>query len=58
MTRTNNPKKVKGQGFAALYEISKDRYLASGTDGVGTKLLLAQELGIYNTSWDSSCCHA
>ena len=50
MTRTNNPKVKKGiGGFAALYEISKDRYLASGTDGVGTKLLLAHERGIYDT---------
>ena len=50
ITKTNNPKVKKGiGGFAALYEISKDRFLASGTDGVGTKLLLAQELGIYDT---------
>lgn len=30
-------------GFAALYDIG-DRYLVSGTDGVGTKLMLAREL--------------
>jgi phosphoribosylformylglycinamidine cyclo-ligase len=36
-------------GFAALYEIDEDRLLASGTDGVGTKVKLAQELGIHNT---------
>ncbi len=36
-------------GFAALYEISPDRWLASGTDGVGTKLKIAQKLGIHDT---------
>ncbi|MFP5385415.1 MAG: phosphoribosylformylglycinamidine cyclo-ligase [Bacteriovoracia bacterium] len=36
-------------GFAALYEIDDDRYLATGTDGVGTKVKLAQELGIHDT---------
>lgn len=36
-------------GFAALYEIDDDRYLAAGTDGVGTKVKLAQELGIHHT---------
>ncbi len=36
-------------GFAALYEIDEDRYLAAGTDGVGTKVKLAQELGIHDT---------
>lgn len=36
-------------GFAALYEIDEDRYLAAGTDGVGTKVKLAQELGIHHT---------
>lgn len=35
-------------GFAALYDIG-DRYLAAGTDGVGTKLKLAQELNIHHT---------
>ena len=28
---------------------SGDHYIASSTDGVGTKLLLAQQLGCYNT---------
>lgn len=32
-------------GFAAVYELSPDRLLAASTDGVGTKLKLAQELG-------------
>ena len=36
-------------GFAALYEMDEDRYLAAGTDGVGTKVVLAQELGIHDT---------
>lgn len=36
-------------GFAALYEIDEDRYLAAGTDGVGTKVKLAQELGLHHT---------
>ena len=35
-------------GFACLYE-SGDRLLAAGTDGVGTKLMIAQELNIHHT---------
>jgi len=35
-------------GFACLYEVG-DRFLAAGTDGVGTKLKLAIEMGIHNT---------
>ncbi len=31
-------------GFAAVYKLSEDRYIASCTDGVGTKLKLAQKL--------------
>lgn len=47
---TYNDKVVSGVGgFAALYEIDEDRYLASGTDGVGTKVKLSQELNIHNT---------
>lgn len=36
-------------GFAALYEIDEDRYLAAGTDGVGTKVKLSQELNLHHT---------
>ena len=32
-------------GFAAVYRLDEQRYLASCTDGVGTKLKLAQKLG-------------
>lgn len=35
-------------GFASLYDIGDD-YLVAGTDGVGTKLLLAKELKQHNT---------
>ncbi len=47
-TYTDSVKSGVG-GFAALYEIDEDRYLAAGTDGVGTKVKLAQELGIHDT---------
>lgn len=36
-------------GFASLYDIDGERYLAAGTDGVGTKLLVAQKLGIHHS---------
>jgi len=40
-------------GFGALFEIPSDRYdkpvLVSGTDGVGTKLRLAMEIGKHDT---------
>ncbi|WP_031435496.1 phosphoribosylformylglycinamidine cyclo-ligase [Methylomarinum vadi] len=40
-------------GFGSMFELPLDRYknpiLVSGTDGVGTKLKLALELGIHNT---------
>ena len=32
-------------GFAALYKMDEDRLLASGADGVGTKIKVAQALG-------------
>lgn len=42
---TYNKKVISGVGgFCALYEISKDKWLAAGTDGVGTKVKLAQDL--------------
>ncbi len=48
--KTYNAKVVGGVGgFAALYEVSPDKYLASGTDGVGTKVKLAQKLNLHNT---------
>ena len=36
-------------GFACLYDVDGERLLAAGTDGVGTKLMVAQRLGIHNT---------
>lgn len=36
-------------GFAALYKMDEDRLLAAGTDGVGTKVKLAQELNLHHT---------
>ncbi len=36
-------------GFAALYKMNEEKYLASATDGVGTKLKLAQELNVHHT---------
>tara|TARA_Y100000768_G_scaffold388777_1_gene387072 strand:- start:4304 stop:5260 length:957 start_codon:yes stop_codon:yes gene_type:complete len=46
-TYTDQVKTAVG-GFAALYD-QGDRYLATGTDGVGTKLKLATELGIHDS---------
>ncbi len=36
-------------GFAALYKINDKQYLAASTDGVGTKLKVAQQLGIHSS---------
>ncbi|MBT3347602.1 MAG: phosphoribosylformylglycinamidine cyclo-ligase [Thiotrichales bacterium] len=52
--RTTRPGVMAGLGgFGALFEIPLDRYknplLVSGTDGVGTKLRLAMEMGEHNT---------
>lgn len=47
---TCGPRVVSGVGgFACLYDIDGDRMLAAGTDGVGTKLIVAQECGIHHT---------
>ncbi len=35
-------------GFASLYDMG-DRFIAAGSDGVGTKLMVAKQLGIHNT---------
>lgn len=52
--RTSRPGVMAGLGgFGALFEIPLDRYkhplLVSGTDGVGTKLRLAMQLGKHDT---------
>ena len=47
---TYNDKVAQGVGgFSCLYDIAPDKFLAAGTDGVGTKLKLAIELGIHDT---------
>ena len=47
--KSSHNKKVLGNklGFSAEYKINKDITLCSATDGVGTKAILAAELGIY-----------
>ncbi len=52
--RTQRPGVLGGLGgFGALFEVPLDRYpepvLVSGTDGVGTKLKLAMEMGKHDT---------
>ena len=52
--RTRTPGVLAGLGgFGSMFELPLDRYrnpiLVSGTDGVGTKLKLAMELGIHHT---------
>src|SRR5689334_11250664 len=51
--RTFRPEVMAGLGgFGALFELAgryRDPVLVSGTDGVGTKLKLAQELGCHDT---------
>ncbi len=52
--RTRRPEVLAGLGgFGGMFAIPPDRYrepvLVSGTDGVGTKLMLAQHLGRHDT---------
>lgn len=51
MVRSTYNKSVKSGvgGFASLYDIGAGKYLAAGTDGVGTKLKIAQALGVHHT---------
>jgi phosphoribosylformylglycinamidine cyclo-ligase len=54
VARTRRPEVLGGLGgFGALFELPPDRYrhpvLVSGTDGVGTKLKLAQQLDRHDT---------
>lgn len=54
VARTRRPEVMAGLGgFGGLFRLPVDRYrepvLVSGTDGVGTKLKLAQMTGIHNT---------
>lgn len=47
---TYNQQVVSGiGGFCALYAMDEERFLASSTDGVGTKIKLAVELGVHDT---------
>lgn len=48
--RTYNSSVESGVGgFASLYKIEEDRFIVGGTDGVGTKLILAQILNLHHT---------
>jgi phosphoribosylformylglycinamidine cyclo-ligase len=52
--RTRRPEVLAGiGGFGGLFALAPGRYkepvLVSGTDGVGTKLMLAQKLGVHDT---------
>ena len=54
VTRTRRPEVMAGiGGFGGLFAIPPGRYqepvLVSGTDGVGTKLMLAQHVGVHDT---------
>jgi phosphoribosylformylglycinamidine cyclo-ligase len=47
---TYNDRVVSGVGgFAALYKMEGGKLLAAGTDGVGTKVKIAQALGKHDT---------
>lgn len=45
----NRRVKASVGGYASVYELDKSRWLAASTDGVGTKLKLAFELGDHRT---------
>lgn len=51
MVKSTYSKAVKSGvgGFASLYDVGGGKYLAAGTDGVGTKLMIAHQLGIHDT---------
>ena len=54
VARTRRPEVLAGiGGFGGLFALPPGRYrepvLVSGTDGVGTKLMLAQQLGVHST---------
>lgn len=51
MVRSTYNKCVKSGvgGFASLYDVGGGKYLAAGTDGVGTKLKIAHHLQIHDT---------
>jgi phosphoribosylformylglycinamidine cyclo-ligase len=51
MVRSTYTKAVKSGvgGFASLYDVGGGKYLAAGTDGVGTKLKIAQVLDKHDT---------
>ncbi len=48
--KTHDARTIAGVGgFAALYKMDENRFLAASTDGVGTKIKLAIETGIHHT---------
>ena len=54
VARTQRPEVIAGLGgFGGLFALARDRYrepvLVSGTDGVGTKLILARQLNRHDT---------